>query len=339
MKKIGIIGCGRISHKHIAAIKNNKNKFRIVSVCDTNYDKASKIAKIINVNAYPNIKLMMKNEIIDLVVILTENGNHTKHYLEVSSFKKDCVIEKPLALTLRDAKKIRDVAAIIKKKIFIVKQNRFNPAVEYFNQLNKKKIFGKLFLGNATVRWRRDQSYFDLASWRGTRKLDGGVIGNQASHHLDLLIWSLGKVKEVHAIGSNYLVKNIESEDTVLVNLKFSDDKMASIEATTATSPENIEGSISFLGTKGTIVIGGFAMNKLEYCKSEKASKLLKKKFDTEPPNVYGFGHDKFYKYLDKIFNNKKLIKKNIDLAVHVSEVIEAINKSIQLNKIIKIKK
>ncbi len=337
MLKIGIIGCGKIIIKHLNAIQKLKKNLNLVSVCDVELFKAKKIANKLNIKPYSNYKEMLKNENLDLVSLLTPHGFHLKQYLEISKFKINCIIEKPLAIKFNDAKKIKQRSKEIKKKIFVVKQNRFNPTLKYFNDLNKKKIFGNLFLGNATIRWRRNEKYFNQAKWRGTKKLDGGVIANQASHHLDFLIHTLGKVKSVHAMGSKFLAKNIEAKDTLIANLEFEKNKYASIEATTATSPEDIEGSISFLGTKGTIIIGGFAMNELIYCKS--SNKIKKNKFILSQKNINSTSnHKKFYDFVIKNYNNNKIINKNLDLAVHVSEVIEAINKSAETNKLIKLK-
>ena len=335
MYKIGIIGCGKIAKKHIDAIKANSSKFKLISVCDTNSKKARKLAKENNIVSYNNAEKMLQNESVDLVVLLTPHGNHLKDYQKLSKFKKNFKIEKPLALNSNDAKKINIISKNIKKDIFVVNQNRFNPPVNFLSKVYQKNILGNIFLGSAIIRWRRNQKYFNQAKWRGTKKLDGGVIGNQASHHLELLIHILGKVKEVNAMGSKFLAKKIETMDTIIVNLKFENNKFASIEATTATSPKDIEGSISFFGSKGSIIIGGFSMNKLKYFSYKLNNKIIDK--------IYKFknkrsSHSFFYEYIFNNFKNKNLIKKNFNISIHVAEVIEAINKSVEKNKTFKIK-
>ena len=333
--KIALIGCGKILNKHLAAINANYKLFDLRCICEKNYLKAKKISNKLNVNFYTSIDTMMKNEKLDMVCILTANGYHYKHYLKVSNYKVDCIIEKPLTLKSDEAKKICELSFKNNTNVFVVKQNRLNQAILSFQKLRKKNYFGEIFLGNATIRWRREQKYFNQANWRGTRKLDGGVVGNQASHHLDLLIYTMGYVKEVHAYGSNNLAKKIESEDTIIANLKFKNNKIATIEATTATTPEDIEGSVSFFGSNGSIIIGGFSMNEIKYCKSNKNKKINIKSANLK--NKFAQSHIDFYKYVSKNINKKKIVKQNLLLAAHVSSVIEAINNSIKYKKIVKL--
>lgn len=335
MIKIGIIGCGKIFKKHLAAINSNKKKFKLLCLCDKDHIKGETLSKKLNINFYSEIDQMLQSENLDLICILTANGQHYENFLKISKYKIDCLIEKPLALKAKHASHIKKLSIKNNKNVFVVKQNRLNDAILNFERCRSKNYFGEIFLGNATVRWRRDQKYFNQAKWRGTRELDGGVVGNQASHHLDLLIYVMGKVKEVHAYGSNNLAKNIEAEDTIIANLKFKSNKMATIEATTATTPEDIEGSVSFFGSNGSVIIGGFAMDEIKYCKSIKKKKI---NFNNEKQKIFAKSHIKFYEFLYKNRYNKKINKKNLELAVHVSQVIEAINNSIKLKKIIKIK-
>lgn len=335
MIRVGLVGCGKIAKKHLIAINNNKSKFKLVGVCDVNFTKCLNFTKNIKINAYSSSIQMLENEKIDLVVLLTPHGNHLKDYKKLSGYKKHFIFEKPLALTTEDANKINEISKKIKKKIFVVNQNRFNPPVELLVDIIKKKKLGDIFLGNASLRWRRDQKYFNQAVWRGTKKLDGGVIGNQASHHLELLIHILGKVKEVSAMGSNFLVKKIETFDTVIANIKFQNNKFASIEATTATSPKDIEGLISFFGNKGTAILSGFSMNTLKYLSYKYKNKIIHRKLKSKK-KIHN--HSKFYEYVYKNFNSKKIINKNFDTAIHVSKVIESINLAAETNKIIKVK-
>ena len=181
-------------------------------------------------------------------------------------------------------------------------QNKFNlPVLKLRNDIEKYK-FGNIFHSSVIVRWRRDQKYYDNDSWRGTWKLDGGVISNQASHHLDLLRTIMGEPISVFAKSNNHLAK-IQCEDTALIIFKFKKNRTALMEATTAMRPKNIEGSISVLGTKGSAKIGGFALNKFEYYNLSKDIDILK--YQTNPKNVYGFGHVKFYSCFRSIENRK----------------------------------
>lgn len=335
MYSVGIVGAGRIFKKHYQAINNLSKYFKLIAVCDKKITKQIKNINNKKFYFFSDMTRMVKSCKPDIIVILTESGNHIKHYLKLEKLAKNFIIEKPLGLFSKDLKKIILSKKKFNNNIFVVKQNRFNPPVVKLKKSILKKQLGKVFMSSSRVRWRRDQSYYDLAKWRGTRNLDGGVIGNQASHHLDALIWMNGKVKEVFAHGIKALAK-IESEDTIIANLKFKNGSVGVLEATTATRPVDIEGSLSVLGSNGIVEISGFAMNKIKIWKT---SKKFYKKFNEnyEIRNVYGNGHLEFYKNVYDYLNGKNSDVIKFEDAVHVSKVIEAINNSIRKKKIIKI--
>ena len=223
-----------------------------------------------------------------------------------------------------------------KNLVFVVKQNRFNEAIIKLKKAISNKRFGKIFSVSSRVRWARMQSYYDLDKWRGTEKLDGGVYANQASHHLDMILSIMGDVKSVYANGIKALAK-IQMEDTAIVNIKFKNGGLGYLEATTATRPKDLEGSLTVLGSEGSAVIGGYAMNKIDewiFTKSKKGDNILKKT-NIKINNVYGHGHSMFYK---EVINNIKYKKKfpiKLNDAIKVVELIEAIKKSIKFKKII----
>ena len=189
---------------------------------------------------------------------------------------------------------------------FVIKQNRFNVPVLKLREAHQAQRFGKLILGSVRVRWARHQEYYDQDRWRGTWSMDGGVLANQASHHVDLLEWMMGDVESVFAHATTALA-DIEAEDTAVVTLRFKNGALGIIEATTATRPTDLEGSISILGEKGTVVIGGFAVNKMENWAFEDVidddDKVLER-FSVNPPNVYGFGHKAYYDHVVECLSN-----------------------------------
>jgi UDP-N-acetyl-2-amino-2-deoxyglucuronate dehydrogenase len=159
-----------------------------------------------------------------------------------------------------------------------------------------------LVLGTVRVRWARHQAYYDQDAWRGTWAMDGGVITNQASHHVDLLEWMMGDVESVFARATTALA-DIETEDTLVATVKFNSGALGIIEATTAARPKDMEGSISILGEKGSVVIGGFAVNQMDswaFDPEEAADKDVIANYSVNPPNVYGFGHQAFYEHVIK---------------------------------------
>ena len=217
-------------------------------------------------------------------------------------------------------------------KLFVVKQNRFNNAVVELKDLLVNKKLGDIFLGTIRVRWSRNQRYYDQDPWRGTWKLDGGVLTNQASHHIDLLEWLLGPVDSVYAKSKTALV-DIETEDTAVVILKFKSGALGIIEATTATRPKDLEGSVSVLGSKGTIVIGGFAVNKIETWNLVEQEQQNLDHLNENPKDVYGFGHVKYYNHVVDVLNGEAKILVDGFQGRKSIEIINAIYESIETEK------
>ncbi|MEA3493997.1 MAG: Gfo/Idh/MocA family oxidoreductase [Candidatus Margulisiibacteriota bacterium] len=305
--RFALLGCGRISKKHAEAL-TALDEAQIVAVCDVDQARAEKLGNKLKVPFYVDYDDMLAKEAIDVVNILTPSGLHAKHTTDVAvKYKKHIVCEKPMALTLSDADRMIEACKKNGAHLFVVKQNRYNLPVMKLKEAVIAKRFGKMVLGTVRVRWMRDQNYYDQDAWRGTWALDGGVFANQAAHHIDLLQWVMGEPEEVSAHITSRLV-NIEAEDTGVAAIKFKNGALGVIEATTATRPKNLEGSISVLGEKGTVEIGGFAVNEMklwEFSDDEKDKENLSE-FKENPPNVYGFGHIRYLKdVIDCIKNGK----------------------------------
>ena len=334
--KFALIGCGRIAKRHSELLGDKQIEGAcLVAVCDTNLDKSKGIASRFKVPYYLDMHQMMQKEDIDVIVILTESGNHADHVIQLSKYGKHIVVEKPMALRLSDADsmiKSCDSAGI---KLFVVKQNRFNVPVIKLKEAVDKGRFGKLVLGTIRVRWCRDQEYYDQDSWRGTWAMDGGVLTNQASHHIDLLEWMVGEIESVFARSITAL-SDIEAEDTAVVAVKFRNGALGIIEATTAVRPKDLEGSISLLGANGTVEIGGFAVNEMKtwnFTETIPEDEDIISKYSVNPPNVYGFGHKAYYEHVvDCIHNNKKHLVDGLEGRKSI-ELINAIYESIETGK------
>ncbi len=237
-----------------------------------------------------------------------------------------------MALRLQDADEMIRACDRAGVKLFIVKQNRFNVPVVKAREALDAGRFGRLILGTVRVRWCRDQAYYDQDAWRGTWAYDGGVLTNQASHHVDMLEWFFGDVVSVHARAITALAK-IEAEDTAVATLKFRNGALGIIEATTAARPTDLEGSLSILGEKGTVEIAGFAVNQIRHWRfvDELASdKDVVEKFSVNPPNVYGFGHQAYYQHvIDCLVNQRAALvdglegRKSLELISALYESIE----------------
>lgn len=305
--KLSIIGCGRIFKKHFFAIQKLSNQFILESVCDTNKKNISKLNLPKRIKVFYSIQELLDNTNSDIYIILTPSGFHYKNIFQIGKKFKNIIVEKPLVLNFDQAKKVAKFAKKRKLNLIVVKQNRYNLAIQKLKQAINKKRFGKIFLGTIRLRWKRDESYFKLDKWRGTWRLDGGVLANQASHHVDLIHWLIGDISSVFT-KTLKINKATKAVDTLISVLKFKNGAMGLIEATTATQPKDLEGSISILGTKGTVEIGGFAVSKVLTWKFVKKLPIDKKinQYSRLYKNVYGFGHLEFYKDIYCFFNKKK---------------------------------
>ena len=333
MLKFALVGCGRIAKRHSGLLGMGQIEgAKLVAACDSDGTKAADIGRQFSIPHFIDMHTMMRSVAIDVVVVLTESGNHAKHVVELARHGKHIVVEKPMALTLDDADAMIRACDESGVKLFVVKQNRFNVPVLKLRAALDAGRFGKLVLGTVRVRWCRPQAYYDQDSWRGTWALDGGVLTNQASHHVDLLEWMMGEVDSVFAMSATALA-NIEAEDTAVVTLRFRNGALGVIEATTAARPTDLEGSISILGEGGTVVIGGFAVNEMltwNFATPQTGDEDVLKKYSVNPPNVYGFGHQAYYEHVvDCINNNRQHLvdgltgKKSLELINAIYESIE----------------
>jgi len=333
MLKFALVGCGRISKRHAELLGLNQIAgAKLVAVCDIVLEKAKAVGEKFKVPYYQDMDEMMQKEDIDVASILTFSGLHAEHVVRLAKYKKHLVVEKPMALTLESADAAIKACDENKIKLFVVKQNRFNVPVVKLREAIEQNRFGKLVLGTVRVRWCRTQAYYDQDSWRGTWRYDGGVITNQASHHIDLLEWMIGDVESVFAKGAQALAKT-ETEDTAVATLKFKNGALGVIEATTATRPKDLEGSISILGEKGTVEIGGFAVNQMKtwnFVEPKAGDEEVMEKYSVNPPNVYGFGHQAYYEHVvDSIVNDKPHLvdglvgRKSLELITALYESME----------------
>lgn len=333
MLNFAIVGCGRIAKRHSELLGHKQIKgAQLVAVCDVVSEKAELISKQFAVPCFTDMHEMMRSADVDIVVVLTESGKHAVHVIELARYGKHIIVEKPMALTLEDADAMIEACDAAGVKLFVVKQNRFNVPVVKMREALQKGRFGKLVMGTVRVRWCRQQAYYDQDAWRGTWALDGGVLANQASHHVDLLEWTMGDVVSVFAMSTTALVK-IEAEDTAVVTLRFKNGALGVIEATTAVRPKDLEGSLSVLGEGGAVEIGGFAVNQMKvwnFVAPESGDEDVMEKYSVNPPNVYGFGHQAYYEHVvDCIMNNKQHLvdglvgRKSLELISAIYESIE----------------
>jgi len=294
--RFALIGCGAIANKHMTAITRLADA-QLVGVYDVNEEAAKNFGSKHSVPAFSTVEDLIDKTKPDALNIITPSGIHGQNILELIKFNKHFVVEKPLALRLNEIDMILEECDQRGLKIFVVKQNRFNPPIQKLKEALQKGRFGKLVLGTVRVRWSRNQEYYDQKKWRGTWAFDGGVLTNQASHHIDMLIWMMGEVESVIARTATRVV-NIEAEDTGLAILKFRSGALGLIEATTATRPKDIEGSISILGEKGSVEVGGFFMNDLKAWNFSQPDDMDTDIFEKygKVPKDQAWNHSEFFK-------------------------------------------
>ena len=305
---VALVGCGRISKNHFNAIKREK-LIKLIAICDTNIERLEKHKKKYSVPAFTNIETMLKEcEDIQAVILCTPSGIHSKQAVIASNYKKHVITEKPMATYLKDGLKMADNCKKNKVKLFVIKQNRYNETLSNLKKAVDAKRFGKLILVQVNVFWNRNQSYYDADDWKGTRRLDGGALMNQASHYVDLLCWLFGQAQSVYADFTTNL--KIETEDTGTLNLRWKSNLIGSLNFTMRTYPENLEGSILVIGEEGTVKIGGKAVNNFDiwnFSNNKNIDSTLMAKRKKDIKSVYGFGHFKFYRDLVRSFNDSKV--------------------------------
>lgn len=296
MLRIGLIGCGRISKNHFEAVAQQEDA-QIVACCDIIEERAKEAAEKYNIPTWTtNYEEMLSNPQIDLISICTPSGLHPVHGIQAAEAGKHVLTEKPMACRLKEADELIEACDKAKVKLFVVLQNRLNPTIQLVRRAFDEGRFGKIYMITSNVFWTRPQGYYDMATWRGTWELDGGAFMNQACHYVDMVQWFGGPIEEVKSITAT-LARKIEAEDTGSAIIRFLSGAIGSINVTMLTYPQNLEGSITILGEKGTVRVAGTSMNKIE--KWEFADKRdydeEVKQSNTNPTSVYGFGHVGYY--------------------------------------------
>jgi UDP-N-acetyl-2-amino-2-deoxyglucuronate dehydrogenase len=308
--RFALFGCGSIAAKHAHAIKNYLPGSETIACFDIVKERAKAFAEKNGIpHHFSNIKEMFDSvgDAIDIISILTPSGAHPGNVLELVEYRKPLVVEKPIALRLGDADDIIRACDRHGVRLFVVHQNRYNPPIIAARNALDQGRFGKLVMGTVRLRWKRDQAYYDAAKWRGTWAFDGGVFTNQASHHIDMLSWFFGDIESVTAVATTRLVK-IEAEDTGAAILKFTNGAIGIIEATTATRPKDLEGSISILGEKGSVVVGGFFMNELQtwqFTDPVESDNTVFQQYGKNPETV-AYNHGEYLKGVIDSLQNKK---------------------------------
>jgi len=294
--QIALVGCGRISKNHFDAL-GRVDGLRLSAVSDAVEDRARVAGEEHGVPWFTSYAEMLKSADADVIVVCTPSGLHSAQGIAAASAGKHVITEKPMSITLEQADALVQACDSAGVSLFVVKQNRLNPSIQLLKRAVDKGRFGRIYLANTTVRWNRPQEYYDAAPWRGTWEFDGGAFMNQASHYVDLVQWLVGPVESVIAKTATQ-ARRIEAEDSGVAVLKFRNGAIGVIEVNVLTYPKNWEGSITIVGERGAAKIGGTAVNKVEhwvFADYDDDDKLIEAS-STNPPSVYGFGHEAYYR-------------------------------------------
>lgn len=293
--KIAVVGCGRISKNHFGSIEQLHSEFELVAVCDTDIQVLAEHEKQYKVKGYQSLDVLLAEENVDLVSLCTPSGLHSMQAIKAAKAGVHVITEKPMATKWEDGLAMEKACKEASVRLFVVKQNRRNSTLQLLKRAAEEKRFGKIHLVQMNVFWTRPQEYYDRSKWSGTWEMDGGAFMNQATHYIDLLHWIVGPVEQIHAMTTTH--RNIEVEDTGVLNIKWRNGAVGSMSVTMCTYPKNLEGSITILGEKGTVRIGGVAVNDIQewsFADEQDYDKELDSA-NYATTSVYGFGHPLYF--------------------------------------------
>lgn len=294
--RIAVVGCGRIAANHFKAIREHEDNLQLVSVCDNDPIQLSAAVENTGAHGYSSLTELLAAGGVDVVALCTPSGLHPAQAIEAARSGCHVVTEKPMATRWVDGLSMVRECDQAGVRLFVVKQNRCNSTLQLLHRAVSKGRFGRIYMVTINVFWTRPQSYYDSADWRGTWEFDGGALMNQASHYIDLVDWLIGPVDSVQAyVGT--LARNIQVEDTATIGVRWRSGTLGSVNVTMLTYPKNLEGSVTIIGERGTVKVGGTAVNNIEqwdFADSDPDDEQVKDA-NYETTSVYGFGHPLYY--------------------------------------------
>lgn len=299
--RFALVGCGRIAQNHFAAIKKHGERCELVDVCDTDPAALDAAISLTGAIGHHSLDELIARTTADCVILTTPSGLHAKQAIAVANAGKHVMTEKPMATRWRDGLEMVEACDKAGVRLFVVKQNRRNATLQLLRTAIDQNRFGRIYSVAVNVFWTRPQAYYDSARWRGTWEFDGGAFMNQASHYVDLLDWLIGPVESVMAY-TGTLARNIEVEDSGVATIRWRSGAMGTLNVTMLTYPKNLEGSITILGERGTVRVGGLAVNEIQHWEFAEARPEDEhiKQANYATTSVYGFGHPLYY---DNVIN------------------------------------
>lgn len=304
--RFALVGCGRIAKNHFAALKKHEDRAELIGVCDIDPKALETAVTETGAKPYGNLRSMLLDTNADIVVLTTPSGLHSEQAVEVAATTRHVMTEKPMATRWHDGLRMVKACDDANVRLFVVKQNRSNATLQLLKRAVEQGRFGRIYMVNINVFWTRPQEYYDSATWRGTWEFDGGAFMNQASHYVDLLDWMIGPIESIQAY-TGTLARNIEVEDSGVMSVKWRSGTLGSMNVTMLTYPKNLEGSITIVGEKGTVRVGGVAVNQIQHWEfsepHEDDEKVEQASYVTT--SVYGFGHPLYYDNVIKVLRGE----------------------------------
>jgi len=291
MLRFGLIGCGRVAPRHAQSIAELPGT-QLVAAADVILSRVNRFAAEYRAEPFTDYRRLLDRQDVDVVNICVPSGLHAQVALDAFRAGKHVIVEKPIALSLSDANRMIAAAQLADRKLCVVLQNRYNPPMQDLKRIVESGRLGRLLLGNATVRWYRPQEYYE-DGWHGTWAMDGGALMNQSIHHIDALQWLLGWPESVFAYSAT-LAHRMEAEDVGVATIRFRGGTLGVVEGSTVTYPENLEGSVAIFGERGSLKVGGTALNRKVIWKVDgelEHEKELLTREQIDPPSVYGASH------------------------------------------------
>ncbi|MDP3085771.1 MAG: Gfo/Idh/MocA family oxidoreductase [Rubrivivax sp.] len=294
--RFALVGCGRIAANHFEALRQHGERAELVAVCDNRPEALAAAVARTGAAGFASLDALLAGSDADILVLATPSGLHPRQAMRAAAAGRHVLTEKPMATKWDEGMQMVRACREAGVKLFVVKQNRLNPTMQRLKQAVEGGRFGRIHMCVVNVFWTRPQSYYDDAPWRGRWDLDGGAFLNQASHYVDMLDWLVGPVDSVHAYTAT-LGRDIEAEDTGVMSVRLRRGGLASVNVTMLTHGKNFEGSITVLGERGTVRIGGVAVNEVQHWAFDEAQPGDDSVMDTSyaAPSVYGPGHPLYY--------------------------------------------
>lgn len=284
--KFAVIGAGHIGKRHAEMISRN-NESELVAIADLR-SKEECDATRFEVPFFKSIDELLASDLaFDVVCICTPNGLHAAQSIKALEYKKHVVCEKPMGLSKDNCEKVIFKSLQMSKQVFCVMQNRYSPPSQWIKSIVEDKIIGDTFMVQLNCYWNRDDRYYKAGGWKGTEDLDGGTLFTQFSHFIDIMYWLFGDIENIQGKFADFTHKETtDFEDSGFVSFDFINGGMGSLNYSTAVANQNLESSMTIIGSKGSVKIGGQYMNEVEVCNI--ADYEMPTLAESNPANDYG---------------------------------------------------